>query len=58
MRLVLIEREEDERLCVIDAGVGEEGEEPVLKEGGCKVDCCVVGVVDLDGTDIRIGKMK
>jgi hypothetical protein len=46
------------RLCVVDAGVGEEGEEPAVEEGGGQVDRCVVGVVGLDERDKRIRKMK
>jgi hypothetical protein len=47
IRLGLIERQQDERLAVVDARVGEEGDEPVCEEGGGKVDSSVVCVVDL-----------
>jgi hypothetical protein len=45
--MVLVEREEDERVLAVDARVGEEREEPVFKEGGGEVDGGVVCVVDL-----------
>jgi hypothetical protein len=47
VRLRLVEGQQDERLVVVRARVGEQGEEPVFQEGGGEVDGGVLGVVDL-----------
>jgi hypothetical protein len=47
VRLRLVKGQQDERLVVVHARVGEQGEEPVFQEGGGEVDGGVVSVVDL-----------
>lgn len=51
IRLILVERQENESLVIVEARVLEERHEPVLEPGRNESDICVVAVVDKVGGD-------